>query len=176
MTGRGQAIVLIGFMGAGKSSIGRRLEQRTGFPRFDTDELVAAKFGLPISGIFELHGETVFRDAETETLTKLEANRASIIVTGGGILLRRNNADLLQRLGFIVYLMADEETLFDRASKRSSRPLLQTDDPRRTMKELLQVRVPLYEKAADTIVDTSYLNHDAVADLILRELEQLKER
>jgi shikimate kinase len=176
MTARGQAIVLIGFMGAGKSSVGRRLARRTGFPRLDTDELIADGFGQPISRIFELHGENAFRNAETETLRKLDPSRASIVVTGGGILLHPGNAGLLRRLGLIVYLMADEETLFHRVSKRSSRPLLQTDDPSRTIKELLQTRRPLYEKAADITVDTSHLGHDEVAELILRRLDELRKK
>src|SRR5947209_2153344 len=119
-----RSIVLIGMMGAGKSSVGRALEQRTGLARLDTDEAVAAQFGTSISEIFERHGEQKFRDAETEILRKFAPDRATIIVTGGGIVLRPENIDYLRRLGTIVWLNGDEATLFDRASRRNTRPLL----------------------------------------------------
>ena len=82
MSERGSAVVLVGFMGAGKSSVGRRLEKCTGFPRFDTDEMIAAKFGLSVPRIFEVHGEDVFRDAESEALRTLDSRSPSIVVTG----------------------------------------------------------------------------------------------
>ena len=166
----GRAIVLIGFMGAGKSSVGRRLEKSTGFPRFDTDEMIAAKFGLSVPRIFEVHGEDVFRDAESETLRQLDSREPSIVVTGGGIVLRTTHRELLRQLGTVVYLQADEETLFERISRRASRPLLRTDDPRATMKQLLERRLPLYEEIADLRIDTSHLNHDEVCDLILQSI------
>lgn len=168
MAERGPSIVLVGFMGAGKSSVGRRLEARTGFPRFDTDEMIASKFGLSIPRIFEVHGEDVFRDAESETLRQLDRQRSAIIVTGGGIVLRTTHRELLRQLGTVVYLEADEEILFERVSKRALRPLLRTDDPRATMKQLLEKRLPLYEEIADITVDTSRLGHDEICDLILQ--------
>ena len=174
MAERGRAIVLIGFMGAGKSSVGRRLEKSTGFPRFDTDEMIAAKFGLSVPRIFEVHGEDVFRDAESEVLRQLESREPSIIVTGGGIVLRTTHRELLRQLGTVVYLQADEETLFERISRRASRPLLRTDDPRATMKQLLERRLPLYEEIADVRVDTSHLSHDDVCDLILQSIATSK--
>jgi shikimate kinase len=166
----GRAIVLIGFMGAGKSSVGRRLEKGMGFPRFDTDEMIAAKFGLSVPRIFEVHGEDVFRDAESEALQQLDSRGPSIIVTGGGIVLRTTHRELLRQLGTVVYLQADEETLFERISRRASRPLLRTEDPRATMKELLERRLPAYEEIADLRIDTSRLSHDEVCDLILRSV------
>lgn len=174
MVERGRAIVLIGFMGAGKSSVSRRLETSTAFPRFDTDEMIAAKFELSIPRIFEVHGEDVFRDAESEVLQRLDSHEPSIIVTGGGIVLRTTHRELLRQLGTVVYLHADEETLFERISRRSSRPLLRTDDPRATMKELLERRLPLYEEIADLQIDTSSLSHDEVCDAILQSIPAVK--
>ena len=136
-------------MGAGKSSVGRCLQRRTGLARFDTDELVAKKFALSIPEIFAKHGEENFRNAETKALRDLPNENAVIIVTGGGIVLREENVDLLKQLGTIVWLDADEETLFERASRRGNRPLLQTENPRASLAEMLQNRTPLYEKAAD---------------------------
>src|SRR5216684_1733134 len=166
MTSR--SIVLIGMMGAGKSSVGRCLQRRMGLARFDTDEMVSSKFGLSISEIFSTHGERRFREVETQVLVKLALKAfGAIVVTVGGISLREDNSDLLKQLGTIVWLEADEETLFERASRRGNRPLLQTEYPRRTFSEMLRARAPLYAKVADIRVDTSALTHDEVADVIL---------
>jgi shikimate kinase len=171
MEGRGRAIVLIGFMGSGKSSAGRILERKTGWPRSDTDELVSARFGRPIPEIFADFGEDTFRDAESEVVGQLSAATPAVIVTGGGIVLRASNVELLRRLGTLVHLEADEETLFRRVSRRATRPLLQTEDPRATLAELLRARLPLYREAADFQVDTSRLTHEEVADAILNKVE-----
>jgi shikimate kinase len=171
MKERGNAIVLIGFMGAGKSSVGRTLARMTGLPRFDTDEMVVARFGLTIPKIFETYGEEKFRDAETEALRELAGKGQAILVTGGGIVLREENCALLRELGAIVYLSADEETLFARISRRSTRPLLRTENPRATLKELVASRLPLYRGAADVEVDTSGLSHDEVARRLLKSIE-----
>jgi shikimate kinase len=173
MNERGRAIVLIGFMGAGKSSVGRLLARMTGLARFDTDEMVAARFGLTISEIFESHGEEKFREAETDTLRELPGKGEAIIVSGGGIVLRPGNVEFLRALGTIVHLKADEETLFRRISRRATRPLLRTENPRATVSELLEARLPLYGNAADVEVDTSAISHEEVAKLILEKIEQL---
>jgi shikimate kinase len=167
-----RSIVLIGMMGAGKSSVGRCLQRRTGLECFDTDELVAAEFGLSIREIFATHGEERFRDGESDVLRKLFLPQPIIVVTGGGIILCRENVDLIKRLGTVVWLTADEATLFERASRRSERPLLQTPNPRAMFSELLRKREPLYAAAADLKVDTSSLTHDEIADEILSRLEE----
>jgi len=163
-------------MGAGKSSIGRALERRTGLARLDTDEAVAAHFGMSISEVFEKHGEEKFRDAETEVLRNFAPDRAAIITTGGGIVLRPANVELLKRLGTIVWLNADETTLFERASRRNTRPLLQNDDPRAVFSELFRKRARIYKATADFAIDTSNLNHDEVAETILNKIEGLATR
>jgi shikimate kinase len=168
-----RSIVLIGMMGAGKSSVGRCLQRRTGLARFDTDEMVSSKFGLSISEIFSTYGERRFREVEAQALVELAAGEATIIVTGGGIVLRQENVDLLKQLGTIVWLDANEETLFERASRRSNRPLLQTEDPRTTFSEMLRARAPHYAKVADIRVDTSALTRDEVADVILSKVKEL---
>jgi shikimate kinase len=173
MTGRGQSIVLIGFMGAGKSSTGRALARKTGLLHFDTDEIVSKRFGLSVTEIFVQLGEEEFRDAETEALKQFSEAAPAIIVTGGGIVLRPENVKMLRELGRVVSLEADEETLFRRISRRATRPLLQTENPRATMVKLLRVRDPLYRAAADVQLDTSRLTHDEVADAILKSLEEL---
>ncbi len=171
MKERGDAIVLIGFMGAGKSSVGRTLARMTGLPRFDTDEMVVARFGITVAEIFDTHGEEAFREAETEAIRELSGRRGAIITTGGGILLRPENAGLVRQLGTVVHLEADEETLFRRINRRPTRPLLRTENPRATLTGLLRTRLPLYRAAADIEVDTSRLTHDEVAKTILNHIE-----
>jgi shikimate kinase len=159
-------------MGAGKSSVGRCLQRRTGLARLDTDEMLAAQFGMSIAQIFEKHGEEKFRGAETEVLRELVPERPAIIVTGGGIVLRKENVALLKRLGTVIWLGAGEATLFERASRRNDRPLLQNEDPRKVFSELFRKREPLYQAAADLRVDTSAMTHDEVAETILNKLEE----
>jgi shikimate kinase len=172
MVERGQAIVLIGFMGSGKSSVGRELAARMRWPRYDTDEMIASRYGLSIAEIFARHGEQAFRDAETEALSQVP-DRQLILVTGGGIVLRADNIERLQLFGPIVHLTADEETLFERVSRRKTRPLLQTEKPRETLSAMLRVRAPLYTQAADFTVDTSKLRHEEVADEIMEQIAEL---
>jgi shikimate kinase len=168
-----KSIVLIGMMGAGKSSVGRCLQQRTGLARLDTDEMVAAQFGIPIAQIFEKHGEEGFRIAETEVLRKLAPVRPAVVVTGCGIVVRAENVDLLKQLGTIVWVTADEATLFERASRRNDRPLLQQENPRAVFLDLLREREPLYRTAADLRVDTSKMTHDEVVEAILSKLQEV---
>lgn len=167
---RGHALVLIGFMGTGKSAAGRRVAGQTGWPRHDIDEMITRRFGMPIADIFGTHGEAGFRDAETAALQTIDGTRPAVVVTGGGIVVRQQNVTLLRQIGFVVWLTADEETLLARVSRRSNRPLLQTPDPRATIAKLLTEREPLYREAADVVIDTSALTHEEVAASILHHL------
>ncbi len=160
-------------MGAGKSSVGRCLQARTGLARFDLDEIVSTQLQLSISEIFSKGGEEGFRDAETEALRQLSTDRSSIIVTGGGIVLRKENINLLKRLGIVVWLDAKEEILLERATRKSERPLLQAKNPRARFSELLRTRAALYANAAEIRIDTSDLTHEEVADEILNRIDNL---
>lgn len=171
MNRHGRSIVLIGMMGAGKSAVGRCLELRTGFGQFDTDEMVRSKFGMPISEIFSTHSEDKFREAETDALRNISSRKCAIIVTGGGIVLREENLKLLKRLGAVVWLQADEGTLFKRASRTGNRPLLQCKNPRDSFARMLHARLPLYAEVADIRVDTSALTDDEVAVAILSKFK-----
>ena len=172
MNGPGRSIILIGMMGAGKSAVGTCLQRRFGFSRFDIDEMVVSKFGMPISEIFAQHGEDEFREAETEILRTLATSGSAVIVTGGGIVLREQNRALLKRLGVVVWLKADEATLFKRASRTGDRPLLQHKNPRNAFAEMLQARLPLYAKIADIRVDTSALTGEEVTLAILSKFNR----
>jgi shikimate kinase len=172
MNRRSESIVLIGMMGSGKSSVGRCLHERTTLALLDTDEIVASKFGMPISEIFSKQGEKKFREAETEALRALGTSEPALIVTGGGIVLRKENIDVLKQLGTVVWLDADEETLFNRASRAGNRPLLQGKNPRKAFAQMLQARLPLYAKIADIRVHTSVLTDEEVAVAILSKLRR----
>ena len=154
----------------GKSVVGKALEQKTGLPRFDTDEIISSKSKMPINEIFSTHGEGHFRDLETETLRSMSLEEPAIIVTGGGIVLRAENMDLLRQLGTVVWLDADEATLRTRIRGLSDRPLLQTTNPRAALSELLAAREPLYRRAADLRVDVSQKNPRQIAELILENV------
>jgi len=169
----GESIVLVGMMGAGKSSVGRCLQKRTRLDLLDTDDIVVSKFGLSIPQIFSKYGEQGFREAETEALRGLALTKSSIIVTGGGIVLREENVDLLKRFGTLVWLDANEQTLFERASRTRSRPLLQGKNPREVFAHMLKPRLPFYAKIAHIRVDTSVLTHEEVAVAILSKLRKL---
>jgi len=172
MNRHSRSIVLVGMMGAGKSSVGVCLRRRTRLKLFDTDEIVTSKFGMPISEIFSKHGENKFREAETEVLQALATSEAVVIVTGGGIVLREENIHLLKRLGAVVWLEANEKTLFKRASRGGKRPLLQGKSPKKTFTRMLQARRPLYAKIADIRIDTSVLTDEEVAVAILSKFRR----
>jgi shikimate kinase len=168
-----RSIVLIGMMGAGKSSVGGCLHRRTGLALQDTDEIVASKFAMSIPEIFAEHGEKKFREAETEALRRVRIEEQTIIITGGGGVVRKENVEILRSRGVIVWLDADEETLFTRASRKQNRPLLQTTNPRKSFSEILRARRPLYANIADIRVDTSVLTDEEAAVAILAKLRRM---
>lgn len=153
-------------MGTGKSSVGRLLAADYQWRRYDTDELISNALGMPIDQIFAQHGEERFREEESAMLERLDDKEQSIIVTGGGVVLRPANLPRLHALGTVVCLTANLETLLERLARRTNRPLLQAGDPAETVPRLLAERARFYEKAADFTVDTSALNHAQVAQSI----------
>jgi shikimate kinase len=167
MTSGDNAIALIGFMGAGKSAVGQELSRRSGWPRHDTDEIIRQQFGLSIPDIFARHGEAAFRNAETALLKTLRRGIAGIVVTGGGIILRAENVQLLRGIGRIIWLDAEEEVLWQRVSKHNNRPLLQTPDPRARFAQLFRERLPLYQAAADYRISISNTSVAEATDKII---------
>ena len=174
VSGRRKSIALIGMMGVGKSSVGACLHRRTDFALLDIDEVVASRFQMSIPEIFAEHGEEKFREAETEVLRRMHIEEQTIIVTGGGIVLRKENVQFLKTKTLVVWLDGDEETLFARASRKKNRPLLQTKNPRKSFSEILSARRPLYAKIADIRVNTSVLTDEEVALAILAKLTRMK--
>lgn len=173
MAQRGDAIVLVGFMGTGKSSVGREIARRTGFPRFDTDQRVAAQFGCTVAEIFARHGEEAFRKAESAALMSVPKGDA-VVVTGGGILIRPENARAVRRLGVVAHLTCGRGVLLRRLARRQERPLLQGPDRVARIDALLEIRAPLYRAAADFEVDTTELTHAEVADAVLGGVEKVR--
>lgn len=159
-------LVLVGFMGAGKSSIARELSELTGRRFVDTDHLVTCEESATIPAIFARHGERYFRDCESKALRSLLGSRRLIVATGGGIILREENVALLRALGCVVWLHAEEDVLFERVQRNHRRPLLQTPNPRATLHELLQQRVVHYAACAHLKVDTSGQTHAEVAEVV----------
>jgi len=156
-------------MGCGKSTVGRELQQRLGYPLVDMDAVIELRAGKPITRIFEDEGEAAFRDMETGLLRELSDPTAPrrIISTGGGIIGRGENREMLRNLGYVVWLQAPAAVILDRTSKNRNRPLLQTDDPAERIRALLEQRQPLYQETAHLALDTSGLSSDEVATGIL---------
>lgn len=147
-------VILIGFMGCGKSTVGIRLSYRLRRVVEDTDKLIEKKAGKSISDIFKDDGEAAFREMETNCLKELMTLKEErIISTGGGLPMKVENHELLKRLGCVVYLRITPEGVWERLKEDTTRPLLQCEDPMSKIKELLSKRAPVYEQAADLIID-----------------------
>jgi shikimate kinase len=160
-------LILIGFMGSGKSSVGREIARRCELRFLDTDSMIRQKYGKSIPEIFAAYGEPAFRDEEHQVLLRLRAAQPMVLATGGGIVLQPRNRSVLRSLGAVVWLTANEEVIWERVSRNQNRPLLQTKDPRSTVRDLMETRYPLYRETADITVETSGLTHQEVANRIL---------
>lgn len=165
-------IILIGFMGCGKSTIGRRLATRLGHEFLDSDDLITAAAGKSIADIFAEEGEERFRERETAAIESLVGSTAIVLATGGGAVLRSANRTILRKIGTTVWLHANPETLFERATRNRKRPLLDVENPRTTFNSLLEARLPVYEAAADLKIDASGLSHEQTVESIVRSLGQ----
>lgn len=148
-------IILIGFMGAGKTTVGRRLAAKLKLPFVDTDEQIEKEQGRSIREIFEKEGEAFFRDLETEQLRKLgRKDLCQVISVGGGLPVQIQNHELLKELGTTVYLKADKTTLVTRLSGDTGRPLLQGGSLEEKIEQLMQERASVYEQVANFIIET----------------------
>lgn len=162
-------IVLVGFMGSGKSSVGRELHQNLGYKLIDTDRVIEDQTGQSIPEIFARHGEPAFRDMETRLLENLlqQNTQHHIISTGGGMACNPCNSKLLRKLGYVVWLQCTVQDIIQRTSKSTNRPLLQCDNPEETIIKLLEDRTPHYEACAHLAINTTGLNLDEVCCGIL---------
>ncbi len=164
--------ILIGFMGAGKSTVGRKLAHQSHRRFLDLDREIEKAQHQSIGDIFSRVGENGFRDIETDTLGHVEPGQSLVISCGGGIVVRPQNRVLLAELGHVVWLDADPETLFQRVLRGDNRPLLAVANPREAFDNLLRQREPLYQAVAQIRIDTTALDHDQVVAEVMRRLER----
>ncbi|MFC1861670.1 shikimate kinase [Chloroflexota bacterium] len=166
-------IALIGFMGTGKTVVGRLLAKKLGRKLIEPDSLIEQKAGKPIPEIFQQDGEIAFRELEIELVKKIAGEEYSIIACGGGIVLNKINIDRLKERARIVYLTASPQTILNRVSiEEGQRPLLKVNNPDLAIRQLLKFRQPFYEQAADITINTSKLDINAVAKQIIEKLKE----
>ena len=159
-----RSIVLVGMMGAGKSTIGRRLAARLRLPFLDADiEIEAAHAGLTIPEIFATHGEPYFRDGEARVIARLLDSGPAVIATGGGAFMREETRNLIRAKAVSIWLKADADVIMKRVKRRADRPLLQTEDPAATVSRLLEAREPVYQ-SADLTIWSRDVPHDRIVD------------
>ncbi len=167
------SIALIGFMGTGKTAVGKALAERLGKEFIELDALIEQKAGKTIPEIFEQGGEVRFRELEIEVTKETAGRKNAVIACGGGLVLNKINIDRLKRECIIVYLIASPGIILKRTSDdKNERPLLKAHDKLLHIKELLRFRKPFYERAADIKIDTSKLDMDSVADEIIDKLKE----
>ncbi len=163
-------IVLTGFMGSGKTSVGKLIAEKTGRAFVDTDDLIEQRAGKSIPRIFEEEGETAFRDLETEAVQRAARTHARVIATGGGAVMRPQNREALRKTGDVIFLDAEPEILLRRIQNDGTRPLLQTENPLERARALLKERRPVYLQA-DMTIQTDRLTEEEAADAVLEALQ-----
>lgn len=163
-------IILIGPMGAGKSTIGKLLAHSLSLAFFDSDKEIENRTGATIPLIFEIEGEAGFRDREVSVIEEITRASGWVLATGGGAIMRPENRAVFAARGFVVYLHASVQQQAERTAMDTQRPLLQTQDRVGKLTELMKIREPLYREAADLIVETAGKSPKVVVDLIKQNL------
>ena len=164
-------IILTGYMGSGKTTVGKNIAKLMGYTFVDTDEMIVQQQNRSINEIFAVDGEAAFRDMETGLLRHLIANNSEqlVISTGGGMPVRKENRLLLSKLGKVVYLKASPKTVYNRIKGDTTRPLLQCENPLKRIEEMIDARGPLYEEGASVVVDVNELRQSEVAGEIINK-------
>ncbi|MFH1709575.1 MAG: shikimate kinase [bacterium] len=166
-------IILIGFMGAGKTETGKLLAKKLKMTYIDTDAIIEKEQGAAINEIFAKKGEECFRDMESKLIDKLAGIKDHVVSTGGGMILRPDNVKKLKKMGSLVLLWADPDTVYERVKGSDVRPLLNVEDQKAKIREILEFRAPIYKGVADLEIDTSLLSPEEASNKIL---EFAKER
>lgn len=167
-------IFLIGPMGAGKSTIGRQLAQMLGMEFMDSDSVIEERAGADIDWIFDVEGEAGFRKREERIINELTQGQGIVLSTGGGSILSKENRNVLSARGIVIYLETTIDKQFERTQRDKKRPLLQNDNPRKTLEELAKIRNPLYEEIADITLQTDDQAAKLVATNIIEMIDNLQ--
>ena len=167
-----RSVVLVGMMGAGKSSIGRRLALRLAIPFVDADAEIEAAAGMTIPEIFDKHGEPYFRAGEARVIARLLDGGPQVLATGGGAFMNPDTRAAIRANGISFWLKAEFEVLLRRVKRRTDRPMLKTDDPEETLKRLIADRYPVYAQASATILSRD-APHEKIVEEILGDLARL---
>lgn len=167
-------VILIGFMGVGKTEVGKCLAGELGFKYIDTDAMIEADEGKSINRIFSENGEESFREMESRVLERLAGSKKCVISTGGGIVLRPENVKKMKKLGWLILLWSDPEVIYQRTKKSDIRPLLNVADPKKKILEILEFRTPIYRSIADLEIDTSVLSPEEACNKITAFLRKEK--
>lgn len=170
-----KSLVLIGVMGAGKSTIGKKLAEAVSIPFFDSDEEIELASGMSVSEIFATFGEPYFRAGEERVMERLLSGEPQVIATGGGAFLSSKIRNLIELNAFSIWLKADFDTLWARVKGKGKRPLLQVDYPEHTLKKLIEERTPFYEKADLIVLSKQYTTHSSMVSKILKLLYECNE-
>lgn len=170
-----RSVILVGLMGAGKSSIGRRLAQRLDLPFYDADAEIEKAAAMTINEIFDSHGEQAFRDGERRVIQRLLAGPRHVLATGGGAFMDPQTRALVAARGISIWLKADLDLLVDRVSRRDTRPLLKGKNAREVLRSLIETRYPVYA-TADLTVESTDDPHTSTVQSIVEALEALDMR
>lgn len=166
-----QNIILIGAMGVGKSTVGKRLAKKLSLEFYDSDQEIVNSTGVDISTIFEYEGEAGFRKREEKVVSDLCRLKNIVLATGGGAILSANTRELIIKYGQVFYLKASIDTILNRAKNENSRPLLKTTNKRKTISDLLKQRTPLYESVAHHTINTDRHTVNWSAEQIIKMIQ-----
>jgi len=167
---RDRFVVLVGLMGAGKTSVGRAVAERMGLPFIDADDEIEKAAGCTIQEIFQLYGEPAFRAGERRVIARIFEGAPAVLATGGGAFMAEETRALIARHGLSIWLRADIDVLYRRTRRRSVRPLLKNDDPRGTLERLARERYPIYA-LADITIDTAGEKLSETVDRVIARIE-----
>ncbi|MDP4823162.1 MAG: shikimate kinase [Aestuariivirgaceae bacterium] len=170
----GRSIVLVGLMGAGKSTVGRRLAQRLNLDFVDADTAIEEAAGMTIPEIFTIHGEAYFREGERRVITRILEDGQQVLATGGGAFMNEQTRAGIAAKGISIWLKADLPLLMKRVSRRADRPLLLNDDPEGVMRKLMDTRYPIYA-SSDVVIDSRDVSHNVIVNDVIRALSAFLE-
>jgi len=166
-----ESIFLVGPMGAGKSTVGRLIAEKLHYQFVDSDHEIEARTGASIPMIFDIEGESGFRDREEQVIDELTQRSEVVLATGGGVVEREENRQHLRSRGFVVYLQSPVESLIQRTKHDRNRPLLQTENPAKVLTDLMIKREPWYIEMADLVIETQQVSVHKVVKQIIERLE-----